>query len=75
MRNMIHVNLSLALLLGLIVFVSGIETASDNKVSILATTDSMHTVVANPYAKYFICALTRIHYVCIIKNLLYQDTR
>jgi len=51
MQNMIHLNLSLALLLGLIVFVSGIETASDNKVSILATTDSIHTVLANPYEK------------------------
>ena len=33
MQNMIHVNFSLALLLGLILFVSGIETANDNRVS------------------------------------------
>ena len=33
-HNKIHLNLSIALLLGLIVFVSGIETAKDNKVSI-----------------------------------------
>jgi len=31
-QHMIHVNLSLALLLGLVVFVSGIETANDQKV-------------------------------------------
>ena len=31
-QHMIHMNLALALLLGLIVFVSGIETASDSKV-------------------------------------------
>ena len=32
---MIHMSLSLALLLGLVVFVSGIETAGDNKVKIV----------------------------------------
>ena len=31
-QHMIHMNLALVLLLGLIVFVSGIETASDSKV-------------------------------------------
>ena len=34
-RHFIHVNLSAALLLGLIVFVSGIETASDLRVRII----------------------------------------
>ena len=34
-HNKIHLNFSLALLLGLIVFVSGIETATDNEVSII----------------------------------------
>ena len=33
MYNFIHLNLALALLLGLIVFVAGIETAADNEVS------------------------------------------
>ena len=32
-QHMIHLNLALALLLGMIVFVSGIETANGNKVS------------------------------------------
>ena len=32
-HNKIHLNLSIALLLGLIVFVSGIETAKSNRVS------------------------------------------
>ena len=34
MQNIIHVNLSIALLLSLILFVSGIETANENRVSI-----------------------------------------
>ena len=34
-RHFIHINLSVALLLGLIVFVSGIETASDLRVRII----------------------------------------
>jgi len=33
-HNKIHLNLSIALLLGLIVFISGIETAKDDKVNI-----------------------------------------
>ena len=33
-HNKIHLNLSIALLLGLITFVSGIETATENKVNL-----------------------------------------
>ena len=33
--NMVHLNLAIALLLGLIVFVSGVETAKDNEVGML----------------------------------------
>jgi len=40
-HNMIHLNLSLALLLGLVVFVSGIETANDSK----ARKDAIHSIV------------------------------
>ena len=43
MQNMIHVNLSLALLLSLILFVSGIETANENRVSIYI----MHSLLMN----------------------------
>ncbi|XP_065911567.1 cadherin EGF LAG seven-pass G-type receptor 1-like isoform X2 [Dysidea avara] len=41
-QHMIHVNLALALLLGLVVFVSGIETASDNKVGCISVTILLH---------------------------------
>ena len=32
--NMVHLNLAIALLCGLIVFVSGVETATDNEVQL-----------------------------------------
>ncbi|XP_065897877.1 adhesion G protein-coupled receptor L4-like [Dysidea avara] len=41
-QNMIHMSLSLALLLGLVVFVSGIETAGDNKVACIVVTVLLH---------------------------------
>jgi len=40
-HNYIHLNLSIALLLALVIFVSGIETANDTDVSILLSTTSI----------------------------------
>lgn len=57
-QNMIHLNLSIALLLGLIVFVSGIETASDNKVS--QAISYLHTY----YDIHKSCS-TYISYICV----------
>ncbi|XP_065911491.1 adhesion G-protein coupled receptor D1-like isoform X1 [Dysidea avara] len=42
MQNMIHVNLSLALLLSLILFVSGIETANENRAACIVVTVLLH---------------------------------
>ena len=47
-QHMIHLNLAIALLLGLIVFVSGIETASGNRVS--QTT----IIITDPLLKSFV---------------------
>ncbi|XP_065911525.1 adhesion G protein-coupled receptor L3-like [Dysidea avara] len=41
-HNMIHLNLSIALLLGLIAFVSGIETANDSKAGCISVTVLLH---------------------------------
>ncbi|XP_065911452.1 adhesion G protein-coupled receptor L4-like isoform X3 [Dysidea avara] len=42
MQNIIHVNLSIALLLSLILFVSGIETANENRAACILVTVLLH---------------------------------
>ena len=65
-QHMIHLNLAIALLLGLIVFVSGIETASGNRVS---QTTSYIAVISDLYLNLYIyiVVIIYVHIDCSIR--------
>ena len=74
-QHFVHFNLSLSLLMGLIVFVAGIEAANDNEVSsMMHTTTRLHNYVTHYIANYVSCYLnlcTGSLQVCSLFTSLY----